>query len=445
MDIATTLTASPNLADLKVLAWDELGPSADLRNRLMASCYPGEYPTAIAYPQTQEELAAIARVAYDRGWRVLPFGNGSKLHWGGLVRGVDLAISTAGLDRVVEFAEDDLTLTVEAGVTFSAINALIERKGQQLAIDPTLPQTATIGGIVATADTGSLRQRYGGIRDRLIGIQFVRHDGAIAKAGGRVVKNVAGYDLMKLLTGSYGTLGIITQLTFRLYPIPAASQTLMLHGQPENIDQLARAIAASSLTPTAFDLVSPSLMKSMYLGTGVGLALRFQTVPDSITEQSDRVIALAQQCSAIATVYSTDEEQEYWTQSRQRVDQRSQPNACSVKFGTRSTAAIAALLTADQLFKADAMAIVHYQSGLGRAMIRQDQGGSRIAKWRQFCDENGGFLSVLGAPIALKQATIDHSFDLWGYRGNARSVMNDLADQFDPDRRYSPGRFLVSR
>jgi glycolate oxidase FAD binding subunit len=444
MDIAATLaTACPDLTDLKVLTWDELGQGSDLRRRLTASCYPGEYPSAIAYPQTQDELANVARVAHDRGWRVLPFGNGSKLHWGGLVRGVDLAISTAGLDRVVEFAEGDLTLTVEAGVTLSAINALIERKGQQLALDPTLPQTATIGGIVATADTGSLRQRYGGVRDRLIGVQFVRHDGAIAKAGGRVVKNVAGYDLMKLLTGSYGTLGLITQLTFRLYPIPAASQTLMLHGKPEAIDRLARVIAASSLTPTAFDLVSPSLMKSMYLGTGIGLALRFQTVAESITEQSDRAIEFAQQCGAIATVYSAEEETEYWTQSRARIDQCTQPNGCSVKFGTRSTAAIEALLTADRLFKANATAIVHYQSGLGRAMIRQDQGGSRIAKWRQFCDENGGFLSVLGAPIALKQAAINQTFDLWGYRGNARSVMNDLADQFDPDRRYSPGRFLV--
>ena len=441
MDIAAALIAA--CPELKVLTWDELGQSSDLRLRLTASCYPGEYPGAIAYPQTQDELAEVARVAHDRGWRVLPFGNGSKLHWGGLVRGVDLAISTAGLDRIVEFAEGDLTLTVEAGATLSAINALIERKGQQLALDPTLPQLATIGGVVATADTGSLRQRYGGVRDRLIGLQFVRHDGAIAKAGGRVVKNVAGYDLMKLLTGSFGTLGIITQLTFRLYPIPTASQTLMFNGKPETIDRLARAIAASSLTPTAFDLVSPSLMKAMYLGTGIGLALRFQTVPESITEQSDRAIEFAQQCGANSTIYDPEEEAEYWKTSRQRVDQPATPNGCNVKFGTRSTAAIEALLTADRLFKANATAIVHYQSGLGRAAIVQDQGGSRIANWRRFCDEQGGFLSVLGAPIALKQAAADQTFDLWGYRGNAQPVMKALADQFDPDRRYSPDRFLV--
>lgn len=444
MDIAATLiAASPDLADLTVLTWDELGHGSELRQRLTASCYPGEYPRAIAYPQTQDELAAVARVAHDQGWRVLPFGNGSKLHWGGLVRGVDLAISTAGLDRIIEFAQDDLTLTVEAGATLSAINALIERKGQQLALDPTLPSLATIGGIVATADTGSLRQRYGGVRDRLIGIQFVRHDGAIAKAGGRVVKNVAGYDLMKLLTGSYGTLGIITQLTFRLYPVPTASQTLMLHGEPEKIDRLARMIAAAALTPIAFDLVSPSLMKAMYLGRGLGLILRFQTVPESITEQSERVIKFAKQCGVITTIYTPEEEAEYWRQSRQRVDQPSQPNGCNLKFGTRSTASVEALLTANRLFKANAMAIVHYQSGLGRAAIAQDQGGSRIATWRRYCEEHGGFLSVLGAPIALKQAATHNTFDLWGYRGNARSVMTDLTDQFDPDRRYSPGRFLV--
>ena len=175
-------------------------------------------------PNNITALAEVVKTAIANKWQLIPSGNGSKLDWGELTTNVDLIVSTQKCDRIIAHAVDDLTVTVEAGITLAQLQAKLKEHNQFLPIDPAFPQEATIGGILATADTGSWRQRYGGIRDLVLGISFVRGDGAIAKAGGKVVKNVAGYDLMKLLIGSYGTLGIITEATFRTYPIPENSQ-----------------------------------------------------------------------------------------------------------------------------------------------------------------------------------------------------------------------------
>ena len=184
----------------------------------------------LVYPNTPEELAAVISYAKQQGLRVLPCGRGSKLHWGGLVDGVNLVISTERLNQVIDHAIGDLTVTAEAGIKFSDLQKMLRKSGQFLAIDPHYPDHATLGGIISTADTGALRHRYNSIRDMILGISFVRSDGQLVKAGGRVVKNVAGYDLMKLLTGAYGTLGIITQVTLRVYPISHAAQTVVLSG-----------------------------------------------------------------------------------------------------------------------------------------------------------------------------------------------------------------------
>ncbi|MEO1070577.1 MAG: FAD-binding oxidoreductase, partial [Cyanobacteria bacterium J06638_6] len=206
-------------------------------------------PEAIVYPTTEAELAAVMACAHEHRWRVLPSGSGSKLTWGGVGNGVDLVVSTARLNQVIDHAVGDMTLTAQAGVKLSELVPRLAQHDQFLAVDPAYPDRATLGGIVATADTGSLRQRYGGLRDMLIGISFVRYDGAIAKAGGRVVKNVAGYDLMKLMTGSYGTLGIISQLTFRLYPGQDVSKTVATTGSATAVAALVSTLRLSPLTP----------------------------------------------------------------------------------------------------------------------------------------------------------------------------------------------------
>ena len=185
----------------------------------------GARPRFVVEPGSVEEVSALLRLAHRAGLAVAPRGGGTKLGWGATPRRLDLILSTARLNRVLEHAAGDLVVRAEAGVTLETLQATVGAAGQRLALNP--PEVgATLGGIVAANPSGPLRLRYGTVRDLLIGVTVVLADGTVAKAGGKVVKNVAGYDLCKLFTGSLGTLGVVVETIWRLYPLPAARRTV---------------------------------------------------------------------------------------------------------------------------------------------------------------------------------------------------------------------------
>jgi glycolate oxidase FAD binding subunit len=409
-----------------------------MRQRLTEAIAPGCQPDCMLYPQTQEELGKVLTIAFQHRQRVLPTGQGSKLHWGGLVRDPNWIVSTQCLDRIVEHAVGDFTLTVEAGMKLADIQATLAQTGQFLAIDPTFAQMATIGGIVATGDTGSWRQRYNGVRDQLIGISFCRYDGQLVKAGGRVVKNVAGYDLMKLLTGSFGTLGIITQLTFRLYPLPEASQTVVLTGEAEAIAQAVQTLLSSSLTPVAADLLSTQLVANLDIGMGMGLMVQFQSLPESVAEQSRRVLEWGEQLGLSGGSYGEGDEVELWRRSRSLMESPFSTPKILGKMGVKPTTAVAALTQLDAMFPQQAMGLIHVGSGLGKVAIAAERLGTATSKWRSICQSHSGFLTVLEAPMAVKRR-----IDIWGYNNNALEIMKQLKSKFDPENLLSPDRFVV--
>jgi glycolate oxidase FAD binding subunit len=380
-------------------------------------------------------------IAQAHQWRVLPTGGGSKLDWGGVVgRGKTdaplLVVSTAQLNRLIDHARGDLTVTVEAGMCLADLQATLAQAGQFLAIDPAFPNQATIGGIVATADTGSLRQRYGGVRDMLLGISLIRADGGIAKAGGRVVKNVAGYDLMKLFTGSYGTLGILTELTFRVYPLPAASRAVVLTGEADAIAQIISPLLNSALTPTHLDLLSSALVQSLGLGEGTGLAVRFQSIPASVEEQGRQLLAVGQNQGLYPVSLEGADEAALWEQLRERMIAPHREGWITCKIGVKASNAVAALNQIGQI-SPDSYAQVHLGSGLGKLTLDAGLPQQKLLKIRSLLQANGGFLTVLQAPIALKQ-----QIDVWGYSGNALELMQRIKKQFDPSSRLSPHRFV---
>lgn len=417
--------------------WDNL-PSVwqERLNRANASeCLP----RCIVFPNTVEQLKHVMACVYRNGWSILPCGSGSKLGWGGVGKDVDIVISTERLNQVIEHAVGDLTVTVEAGVKLADLQNLLHKENQFLPLDPAYPQDATLGGIIATADSGSWRQRYGGVRDMLLGISFVRSDGQLAKAGGRVVKNVAGYDLMKLFIGSYGTLGILTEVTFRDYPIPEASGTVVLTGEAGAIAAATKTLLASALTPTATDLLSTQLVCKMSLGQGMGLIVRFQSVAPSVKEQSSRMLDVGQTLGLQGTLYADADEASLWQSFSEQIWAASQEPAITCKIGVLPTAAIATLMKLDALTSSAGLGLIHAGSGLGR--VRLESGTvtlDAIAQLRRYCESQGGFLTILEAPIALKQ-----QIDVWGYNGNALTVMRGIKQQFDPKNILSPHRFVV--
>ena len=201
---------------------------AAVRPATPADAVAGVQPQIVAAPASTSEASTLLRAAAELGLAVVPRGTGSRLHWGNPPERCDLIIETTQLDEVVEHAAGDLVATVQAGVRMDRLAEVLATAGQRLALDPPAADglaagRGTVGGVLATGAAGPLRLRYGSGRDLLIGITIVLADGKIARSGGKVVKNVAGYDLGKLFAGSRGTLGLITQATFRLHPLPATT------------------------------------------------------------------------------------------------------------------------------------------------------------------------------------------------------------------------------
>jgi glycolate oxidase FAD binding subunit len=411
----------------------------DLAENQYAKLAQALLPTAqlpcLVYPRSQVELAEVVACAHQHHWRMLPTGSGSKLDWGGLVKGAELLISTQRLNRLIDHAAGDLTVTVEAGMRLIDLQAKLATANQWVALDPSFADRATIGGIVATRDAGSRRHRYGGVRDLCLGISFVRYDGQAVKAGGRVVKNVAGYDLMKLLTGSFGSLGIISELTLRLYPLPMTSRTVVLAGEAGAIAAILQSLLASSLTPTAVDLVSPNLLAG--LSGELGLVVRFEGGAESIQQQGDRLLKLTSNLQH-RTLEDAAENQ-YW----QALDQQMEVSTGSLcQIGCLSSQAVATLMAIAQACAQQGIvwsAVVQSSGAIGKLHLQadSDQLAMVVKKARSYCQQASGFLTLLQAPPSLKA-----SLDAWGYTGNALTAMRKLKQQFDPEHLFSPHRFV---
>lgn len=424
-------TAGISLRQYTEVFWQE---------RVEKAVAPGTKIDCTVYPNTQEELAAVIAWARNNRWGVLPTGSGSKLDWGGLVKldpanppGAEAiaAVSTARLNRLVEHAVGDLTVTAEAGMKFADLQLLLAAAGQFLPIDPAYPQQATLGGIVATADAGSLRHRYRGVRDLLLGMTFVRSDGKIAVAGGRVVKNVAGYDLMKLFTGAYGTLGVISQVTFRVYPLPESSGTVVLTGEVNALSQTAQILLSSALTPSAIDLLSPQLVAKLGLGKGTGLIVRFQSIAPSVKQQSARLLEVGEKLGLQGTSCCENEEDQLWQRLPETMWDSGTKSAIICKIGIRPSEAVTAI---NELPVQDAL--IHAGSGLG-VLRFESATADTLLQVRRGCEAKGGFLTVLAAPADIKQ-----QLDVWGYNGSAIDLMRRIKQQFDPENLLSPHRFI---
>src|SRR5229473_900768 len=197
----------------------------NVRAATAADAIGGVQPKLVIEPGTASEIAEILRLSNDAGLAVIPRGSGTKLGWGNPPSRADLILSTARLTEIIEHAWADLTVSVEAGCTAQRLQETLAQHGQRLALDPLWPEKATIGGVLSTNDSGTLRLRFGALRDLIIGVTIALPDGTLASSGGKVVKNVAGYDLQKLATGALGTLGVITRAVFRLHPVPRAAKT----------------------------------------------------------------------------------------------------------------------------------------------------------------------------------------------------------------------------
>lgn len=389
----------------------------------------GVQPKWVVEPGSVEEAGRILALADHHGVKVAVRGGGTKLRWGNPPRSLDLILSTARLNRVLEHASGDLVARVEAGARLKDVQTALSGAGQWLALDPP-EEGATIGGAIAANATGPRRLRYGSARDLLIGATYVLPNGTIAKAGGKVVKNVAGYDLCKLLTGSFGTLALLSEVTVRLHPLPPVSRTVLRssnRGTPDDLFSVAGRIVHSHLTPTALDFA--------WNGSESMLAARFESIEPSVEAQTRAAMSLLN--GEEIRVVEDAEEAELWSPGG-ALHPHVRPGAMQMKIGCTLTA-LPAVMRA--VMAAGAAVPIHGHAGSGIVLAEftgTETDASAIVTLRSEVERLGGYLVVLSAPDEIKR-----SVDSWGEVGGAQHLMSRVKARFDPNGTLNPGRFVA--
>jgi len=402
--------------------------SDHIRSATPGDAVSGVQPQLILEPATEQQLATTLRLANESRLAVIPRGGATKLGWGNRPSRADLILSTARLNKVLEHAWADLTVIVEAGCTIRALQQALAQHGQRLAIDPLWPERATIGGILSVNDSGTLRLRFGALRDLIIGVTIALADGTLASSGGKVVKNVAGYDLPKLVTGALGTLGVITRAVFRLHPAPRHARSFSIPtANLQDTQRLVLAIQDSKLAHVA-------LQSCFSAGTAPSIDILFEGTEVGLAAQAAQLRALcgtAQVSEAPPTVWEA--RQELWSFSNSA-------ETAVAKIGTLPTVLAR---TVELLGKAADSAhlrwmSVVYATGLGWLRLEgsSDNLHPALTTLRADLDKIGGSLILLHRPAPLP------AFDAWGPPGDSLPLMKSVKRQLDPASTLNPGRFL---
>ena len=386
------------------------------------------------------ELQELVRQLHRQASPWLPAGLGSRLHWGPPVLPAPgeeqpLLVSTSRLDRVVEHCVGDFTVTVQAGMPLAQLQAELSRQNQWLAIDAPWGSDATsatdgnqgsIGGLVARGLAGGLRQRYLGVRDQLIGIGLLRADGTAARAGGKVVKNVAGYDLMRLFTGSWGSLGLITELTLRTFPRPPQRRGLLLQGDLSSLESLRRQALAAGLLPQRLDWWSPALAE----GQPALLLSLVSVSAEAIVDQLTQHCQAAERAGLRAERLDPEQLQALENAGRGNAGIPGPEGQWLLQLGVLP--ARGAELLADPALRGLRLSLA---AGAGQGMAwaaAQEVPNHRVEQLRRRCEALGGFLTVLQQP--------DRSaLPAWG-DSPGRPLIEAIKREFDPLQQLARGR-----
>lgn len=379
-------------------------------------------PRWVARVNGTEQAAAAMRVGAEHGLRVVPKGSGSKLAWGNEPSAVDLVLDLSAANEILEHAAGDLVLRARAGTPLADVHRALGAEGQQLAIDQPLP-SATLGGVIATATSGPGRYFFGGVRDLLIGITVVLADGTVATSGGKVVKNVAGYDLGRLYTGSYGTLGVITEAVFRLHPLAVEHRWLSI--PTDSLAEVLKTVRLSQAMPTAIEVDRPST------GAPSTVCVQLEGRPD-VT--SARVRELADTVTSVTgdRPEFLDSAPDWW--GRLPFDPTS---GIGLRIGVRP-AAIPELLTS--LERSELPLAVRGSAGLGvvHAGLPGDADPDAVSRLVSSLRTEDTYAVLESAPRELRAI-----LDPWGpVDPGVLALLRRTKNQFDPEHRLAPGRFL---
>jgi glycolate oxidase subunit GlcD len=394
-------------------------------------------------PGSIEEAGEVMKLASRQGWSVVPCGASTWLNAGNPIERVNVVISTARLNQFLDHEPADLVASAQAGVTLENFNQALALGGQWLPLDPPDDGRATLGGVVATGLAGAQKCGYGMARNFVIGMRVVLPDGRLVKAGGRVVKNVAGYDLCKLFTGSYGTLGLIAELTFKLRPRPAKEVTVLATGSLEGVLKVAQSVHETRLFPVAIELVSSALAHRIGVETAAGdvlLLTRFAGLAKTVSYQVEKATTRILDTPEIG-IETESNDQDLWRRlaaAATKLDEM-----LSWRAAVRPTRVGEFIkIVKDTYPKSFSKSFWHAGIADGRVRMMEPLGAgtpehlSTLTHLRNVAQSFGGSLVIESAADEIKLA-----MDAWGRRGSSDIVMKRIKDGLDPQNLLSPGRF----
>ncbi len=399
----------------------------------------GAAETLVVSPASIEEASEVLRLASREGWKVVPVGAGTWLDERGLPPSAAVRISTKRMARLVEHEPSDLVATAEAGVTLADFNATMQSAGQWLALDPPGDGVATLGGVAATGLGGAQSFGYGLPRSKVLGMSVVLADGRMIRVGGRVVKNVAGYDLCKLFIGSYGTLGLITELTFKLRPRPASERTFVAFAADyQPLLDVARTVIAAPLFPAAAEILSPQIAAALGASrkrVEFALMLRFAGNDKTVSSQINRAREFLRERAESVHAEEFVEDSRLWSGLAAFSIETSHPLVFRAGVPPSDLGSILSALRAEREENAAAW---HAGMGDGRLRVFEDAKRDRAANLsrldliRRMARERGGRLVIERAPAELHR-----EFDAGGEKVSASSIIRKVKHQLDPTDTFS--------
>jgi glycolate oxidase FAD binding subunit len=383
-------------------------------------------------PGDVQQVVEVLRFAHANALSVMPSGGGTKLGWGNTLT-ADIELNMKRLNQLREHAWQDMTCTVQAGCTWTAMQDALKTHWQMVALDPLHPERATVGGIVACNDSGALRLKYGGLRDLIIGMTMVLADGTVAKSGGKVVKNVAGYDMHKLLTGSFGTLGVIAEVNFRLHPVEVHSRTWTAVGTGAVEPGLAASSLAEPLRALLDAQLTPSCVQLRIFRDECVLDIRVAAPPECLGEYERRIRTI------LGTLAIRKSGEEIWNARQQLFDDN---DALVLKISVLPAEICLLATELHQWTAGDGtdLELVAQATGLMNVAVHSATDAALVAlieRLRARVSKSGGSVVALQIPGPLRG-----SVEMWGPDRGAFSLMREIKRRFDPRRILSPGRFV---
>ncbi|RUQ30631.1 FAD-binding oxidoreductase [Peribacillus cavernae] len=401
------------------------------------------------YPKSEEEIANVLKYANNHRKKITVSAGETKRGFGGIIDSADILLSLANYKGIVEHTPGDMTLTVKAGTPFKELQDYLAEHKQKVSLDPAWPEYATIGGIIASNESGPKRLGYGAGRDVVIGLRMVYPDGTIIRSGGKVVKNVAGYDMNKLFIGSMGTLGVVTEVTMKLRPLAKYESLVLLsfpEGNVEEIRSFAIHLLDSVMEPTALELLSPALSQKLIGENLHTLAIGFEDVESSVHYQEEYVKKI-QPANSKMKILQQKEAQAFWDKIYSIGPNGAAPAAgseieASLKIGVTNLDVLHVINISQQL-KDTHNVVVEAHGGIGHGLCQVNLKGasedieSAIDQLRNSVNQLGGYVIVKHLPLSLRK-----KINIWGENPSYFFLLEGIKSKIDPNSVLNHKRYV---